>query len=313
VSAPRHATDKAPLAPGRTSSRGPTYALAPKPDLAAPGTALVGGRYVAGTSVAAARVTAVAARLRAAKPAAPPEEIAARMMDTANPRGPLLSAGAGEPSLARAQAAALVATPGVLAIPRQAAGRKFTSDAKVTVRNTGTTAVRVTPVASLPGVRVTVAPRRLALKPQGSGELTVRMTGTRPAGYLTGTLRLGVLRLPLALPVGPPPPAPLSPLRLEGEKGVRFTAGSLTRRGDAVTVAPLGDLTLEILDAKGAVVRGLTPQGGARDLLPGEYAYTLTQGVTASLDPGAYRFRATAHGPAGGPAVVRASPPFRAR
>jgi hypothetical protein len=60
-------------------------------------------------------------------------------------------------------------------------------------------------------------------------------------------------------------------------------------------------------------VRDLTPQGGARDLLPGEYAYTLTKDAAATLGPGDYRFRATAHGPAGGPAVVRTSPSFKVR
>jgi hypothetical protein len=68
-----------------------------------------------------------------------------------------------------------------------------------------------------------------------------------------------------------------------------------------------------MLDAKGAVVRELTPQGGARDLLPGEYAYTLTKDVKSILTHGSYRFRATAHGTAGGPPTVRTSPSFTPR
>jgi hypothetical protein len=273
----------------------------------------VGGRFVSGTSVAAARVAAIAARLRAAKPEAAPAEIAARLRATATPRGPALSAGAGEPSLQRAVAAAVVPSPGAVALPRQDSGHRFTATATVRVRNTGSAPARLTPSASLPGLRATVAPKAVTLKPRAEAELTITATGTMPVRFVTGALALGSLRVPLALPVGPPPPATLSPLTLQGSKGVRFTAGALTTRGDAVSVAPVGDLTLEILDAGGAAVRDLTPQGGARDLLPGEYAYTLTKDVSGALDPGRYRFRATAHGPAGGPPVVRTSPPFGIR
>ncbi|MEA2430215.1 MAG: hypothetical protein QOI19_688, partial [Thermoleophilaceae bacterium] len=55
ASAPRPRTAAGALTPATTSSRGPTYALAPKPDLTAPGTADGGsaGTVVAGTSVAA--------------------------------------------------------------------------------------------------------------------------------------------------------------------------------------------------------------------------------------------------------------------
>jgi hypothetical protein len=258
-------------------------------------------------------VAAVAARLRAAKPGATPAETAARLGETATARGPLLTAGAGEPDLARASAATVIAEPAMVAFARQNAGAAFTTTAKVTVRNTGSATASITPAATLPGARVTVAPTKLAVPPGGSQELTVTVAGTRPAGYLTGTLRIDRARMPLALPVGPPPAAILSPLRVEGGRGVRFSAGSVVARGDAVSVAPLGDLTLQILDPKGSVVRDLTPQGGARDLLPGEYAFTLTKQVRSALTAGSYRFRATAHGPAGGPPVVRTSPSFRTR
>lgn len=316
LSASEPTKDAAQPAPGRSSSRGPTYALAPKPDLVAGGTAAVDGELVAGTSVAAARVAAAAARLRAAKPAADPAEIAARLVETATPAGPALAAGAGRLDLARAAAATVVAEPRALALPRRAAGAAFASSATVTVRNAGGAPATLAPSASLPGTTASVAPARLTLAPGAARTLTVRAaaggSGRQP-GYLTGTLRIGSARARLALAVGQPPPARLSALALQGE-GVRFTAGALTRRGEAVAVAPLGDLTLRILDASGAVVRELTPHGGARDLLPGEYAYTLTSEARSALARGRrYRFRATARGPSGGGAVVRTSPPFKGR
>ena len=144
------------------------------------------------------------------------------------------------------------------------------------------------------------------------------MTGEgRPPGYLTGTLKLGSATARLALPVGPPPPAPLSDLTLveRGGRttGVRFGAGAVRPAGTAREVQPLGSLTLQVLDAGGEVVRDLTPRGGARDVLPGEYAYTLTKEAMEALEAGPFRFRATARGPAGGDEVVRTSPSFETR
>jgi hypothetical protein len=313
ISAPRPATDHSPLAPAPTSSRGPTYALSAKPDLAALGTATLGGRFVAGSSIAAARVAAVATRLRMAKPNEAPAETLARLAQTATPRGAVLAVGAGVPSLSRASADAVLATPATVALKRQDAGHAFKTSATLTLRNTGTATARLTPVATIRGVAMTVAPASLTLQPDATRTLTVTASGTRPAGFLTGTLKLGSGRVALSLPIGVPPAAVLSPLRVEAGRGVRFTAGAVSARGEAIAVAPVGDLTLEILDRRGSVVRELTPQGGARDLLPGEYAYTLTKDAAGALSGGPYRFRAIAHGTAGGPPAVRTSSSFRAR
>ena len=317
VSGPRHGTDEGKLAPGRSSSQGPTYALAPKPDLSAPGTARVGEEFLAGTSVAAARVAAAAATVRREEPRAEPAEVAARLTATATPRGPLLAAGAGEPRAEEAVAATLVAEPGLVALPRREAGEAFSARATVTVRNTGTEEAVLKPTAELPGTRVKLDPERLEVPAGGTRELEVTVTATgegRPPGYLTGRLRAGSATAILALPVGPPPPAPLDGLKVterDGKAtGVRFTAGAVRRSDGGLEVQPLGDLTLEILDEKGSVVRGLTPQGGAQNLLPGEYAYTLTKEAREAIADGTHRFRATAHGPAGGPEVVRTSAEF---
>ena len=317
VSDPRHTTSDAKLAPGRSSSQGPTYALAPKPDLAAPGTARVGEEFVAGTSVAAARVAATAAKLRRSEPSADPPEVAARLTATATERGPLLAAGAGEPDPEAAAAATVVVEPGLVALPRQDAGEPFSARATVKVRNTGGDTASVKPTAELPGTRVTLSPERLEVPPGETRDLEITAAATgegRPGGYLTGELRAGAGRAILALPVGPPPPAPLDALTVTERKGkttgVRFTAGAVHREEEGVEVQPLGDLTLEIVDADGEVVRNLTPPGGAQNLMPGEYAYTLTKEARAAIAKGSHRFRAKAHGPAGGPEVVRTSPEF---
>ena len=71
---------------------------------------------------------------------------------------------------------------------------------------------------------------------------------------------------------------------------------------------PVGNL---ILTLSGPTKRELTPPGGARDLLPGEYAYTLTDEITSQLRPGVYRFELRARGTAGGEVVAKQSRRFR--
>jgi hypothetical protein len=320
ISLPEPAEDDGPIVPGASSSQGPTYSLAPKPDLVAPGTAELAGQFAGGTSVAAARVAAAAARLRSELPDAEPAEIAARLIETAEPVGPQLATGGGAPALERARAAAVVAEPAVVAFPRQQALADFTAQATVTVRNLGAEDQSITPQASMEGTEITLSPETLELAPNATAELTISAAATgadRPPRYLTGTLKLGESTALLGLPVGPPPPAELSELTLDQRgsqtNGVRFTAGAVNPEGDAVEVLPLGDLTLEIVDSDDNVVRELTPPGGARDLLPGEYVYTLTKEAREGLGEGPYRFRATAHGPVEGPPTVRTSPEFEPR
>jgi hypothetical protein len=68
-------------------------------------------------------------------------------------------------------------------------------------------------------------------------------------------------------------------------------------------------LELELLDGD-RVVRRLTPPGGARELLPAEYGYTLEESVRRKLTKGSYRFRATARAPRQRKATVALSPAF---
>jgi hypothetical protein len=140
----------------------------------------------------------------------------------------------------------------------------------------------------------------------------------RPAETAAG-LREALLppSSPEASGTAPAPPVPLGPLRLthrDGKvAGVRFTLGAFDR-GDPLaggaSLQPAARLELALVDADGSVRRRLTPPGGARDLLPAEYAYTLPLRALAKLGEGTYRFRATARAPRSKQASTGRSPSF---
>jgi hypothetical protein len=94
--------------------------------------------------------------------------------------------------------------------------------------------------------------------------------------------------------------------------GVRFALGAVDRTDRGIAVEPIGSLRLVMIDAQGKEARELTPPGGAPDLLPGDYSYTLPDELSDELDAGDYRFRVTARGASGGSATAE-SPPFRIR
>jgi len=323
-----------------SSSGGPTYDLARKPDVAAGGTTVAplaggGAAFASGTSFAAARGAAAAALLAAARPTLDASGLRAALIAGATPlpgRSP--GAGAVAPAgvvdLRGAERAPVIATPAVLTLPAAAPGRRFEVGDTIRLRNPGRRAVTVAASAhgELPrGVRLLLAPRRLRIPAGGSGVLRVRARGRgRPAAaYLTGAIRLasgrGVTSVPYALPLAKAAPAPLGPLRLVREdgrvEGVRFSAGSVRREegGYAISVLPVGRLTLRLVpEAGGDAVRELTPSGGSRELLPGEYAYTLTGETLGELPAGAYRFVARARGPGPrGARTTRASRAFEVR
>jgi hypothetical protein len=322
LSAPRARTASGPLIPASTSSRGPTYALAPKPDIAAPGTARIGagGTVVAGTSVAAARVAAAAVAVRARNPTARPDDVAAALVGTARRNGPTLVAGAGQLQAAEAPNARVLVEPSALALPRQRAGAPFAFSREVTVTNAGSTPASIGLSALVRGADVTLSPSKLTLEPHVRERVTVTVSAAgrgNSVGFVSGRITAIGAGPPVAtvvgLPIGPPPPARIGPLTLDGDVGVRFTAGSVTERAGIRAVEPLGKLELRLVDARGRAVRELTPRGGASDLLPGEYAYTLTRSARRALAGGRYSFLARGRGPAGGPAVTRKSREFTAR
>jgi hypothetical protein len=279
---------------------------------------------VAGTSVAAARVAAAAIQLHNDRPLERPDDLIAALVTTARPAGPQLSAGAGRVDIERAQRAAVLIEPAPVGLPRQPAGTAFTVSKRLVVHNTYTATEQMTLTASVPGLQATVTPATVSLAPNGrqAVTLTVSAAGMGHApGWVSGRLTArgsGVaVSSPIGLPVGAPPPARLARLVLVSSHGrtdgVRFTAGSLTERGGVRSVEPLGNLRLQLVDAQGKVARELTPPGGAPDLLPGEYAYTLTKGALQGLGKGSYSFVARGRGPAGGPELARKSPSFTVR
>jgi hypothetical protein len=322
VSKPAARNGPQPLTPAPASSHGPSYALAPKPDIAAPGTARIGSRgtVVTGTSVAAARVAAAGAAVRARNPALRPDDVAAALIGTAERVGPTLWSGAGALQASAAPAAHILIEPAALALPRQAAGVPFAFSRKMTVVNASATSASVSLSALLRGADVNLAPSKLTLKPHAREPVTVTVSAAGRGntfgfigGRISGTGDGPPVATVIGLPIGPPPPARLGPLILVGTSGVRFTAGAVSERGGTRAVEPLGRLELQLVDRSGKVVRELTPRGGATDLLPAEYAYTLTGSARRALSGGRYSFVARGRGPAGGPVAVRKSPSFTPR
>ena len=163
--------------------------LAPKPDLAAPGTAVTaaaggGEAFVSGTSVAAARAAAAAVEAHRARPKAPPAELAAALIGSAEPLGEPLATGAGRlragavapsPASWAPPASAVppaLAEPAVVSFPRRPASAGWTAAREVEFFNP---APSQSSFASAP-TRAKEAPR-LGRCPTASGS---RATGEPP-------------------------------------------------------------------------------------------------------------------------------------
>ena len=99
-------------------------------------------------------------------------------------------------------------------------------------------------------------------------------------------------------------PIEVGPLRVSsGGRRVRFTLGSF-KRGERTAIQVAERLILDLVDADGRVLRNLTFPGGARELMPAEYAYTLPR---ASLPDGDFKFRVRAWAPRQGEPTTRTS------
>jgi hypothetical protein len=280
--------------PAEASARGPTYALTPKPDLAIGGGAATRAGAAWGTAIAAARVAGVAAALRAERPALDPEQTAAALIGSAAARGESFETGGGDPLLQAARAAPYAAEPAQLVLrPGDSTSIRLTA--------LGPRAIKAS-IHAPAGIRVTRA--------ASASRFAVSAAADARAG--SGRIELGPIAIPFTIVTAAPPAPPVGPLHLvhSGGRpdGVRFTLGRVARDHGAPTVVPVGNL---ILTLEGPGRRELTPPGGARDLLPSEYAYTLTGEVLGTLPPGRYRFVARAKGSAGGATVVRRSRSFR--
>ena len=277
--------------PAVASSTGPTYSLGAKPDLAISGGATTAAGTAWGTAIAAARVGGIAAALRSERPSLDTAEAAAALIGTAAPRGAANAAGGGDPLLQAARATPFVALP-----------------AQVALRPGRTQVIRI---ARLTRVRAPIEAKPtggLTISATGS---VVRITAAPDAKEASGRIDIGPIAIPYQVVEGAPPPPLRTPhviLSRGRPDGVRFTAGGIERGDKGTSVIPVGNLVLTL---SGPTRRQLTPPGGARDLLPGEYAYTLTDEIKAQLSPGRYRFELRARGTAGGSVVVRRSRSFK--
>ena len=166
---------------------------------------------------------------------------------------------------------------------------------RVRLANQGATAA-VLALSLVPdrGTRATLARERLTVPPGARREAEIDVAGAAgglAAGRLVVRAQDGAPLLvhPFAAATEPPAPPPLGTPRLERTggrvRGVRFTLGAFERGdplGAGTRVALCERLALTLVDAgSGRVVRRLTPPGGARELLPAEYEYTLPAGDAA--------------------------------
>ncbi len=249
------------------------------PDLAAPGSALTAVGVTGGTAVAAANVAIQAARLNRARPELTPEQLRATLIAAGQPHDlPPDRAGAG-----------VVAEPtsGVTADPPTAESGPLDP---VTVE---LNAANTTPVTLTATGGAVPTPNALTLTPGAPAAINIRLP--KP-GTTTGRLeaRNGnavVASVPwLIHPDDVEPIAVGEPKIDRGGRRVRFTLGRF-QRGPQTEVQVAEKLILDLVDGDGKPRRTLTFRGGARELMPAEYAYTLPAGTRDGLT---FRIRAWA-------------------
>ena len=187
----------------------------------------------------------------------------------------------------------------------------------------GSAATPALSVVADPQTSAALARSSLTIPAGGRREAVVEVTAAGPDGLAAGRLvvRAGdagaVLTHPFMIAIAPREPPPLGALTLQRDggrvSGVRFSLGAFERGdpldgGARITLTERVALTL-VKVADDRVVRRLTPPGGARELLPAEYAYELPAEALRALGRGRYAFRAVAGSPAGGaPATARSEP-----
>jgi hypothetical protein len=287
------------------SAQGPSAGGLPKPELAAPGTALTTGLsgkpvVAGGTAIAAARVAAAAAKLARQRPDLAPEQLKAALIAGAVPANlPVQRAGAG----ALAQPATVVADP-----PAPVSGPL--DPIRFALSVTATTTLHLATRAG-----ATVQPATVTVRPGAPAAVAVRLTkaGAVGDGRLTATANGRVVAsVPWLVRPLNVAPVPLGPLRATHGR-VRFTLGAFTRgdpQAGGTSIRLADRLVLTLIDAHGHVARTLTVPGGARGLMPAEYGYTLPADALGALPPGHYRFRAQAWAPRQRQPTTGTSAPF---
>jgi hypothetical protein len=295
------ATDAA-VSVSPNSSQGPSAGGLPKPDLAAPGTDVVagvgGGAVVAGGSaIAAARVAVVAAKLARSRPDLSPQQLRAALIAGADPANlPPDRSGAGnvrdpQPS------------PGVTSDPPTAASGAL-DPIRVELNSAASAELTLRATSG-----ATASPASLTVRPGTPSTVSVRLPqGGTTFGRLE-SLAAGkvVASTPFLVRPDTVKPVAVGALKVSGGRRVRFTLGSF-KRGEKTEIQVAERLILDLVDAKGNVRRSLTVKGGARELMPAEYAYALPR---ASLPDSSYAFRVRAWAPGQEQPTVRRSATLR--
>ena len=295
------------------SSRGLAFDGRLKPDLIAPGVALLTaepGRNAdasprfgtaSGSSAAAAVVAGTAALLVQARPWLDAVALKGLLVGAGRPLAGdgLTAQGAGLVDVGAATAAEAAAAPATLTFP-PARGGSWRATRVVTLRNLSTRTLRLAVGTPRAGpIVVAASPRRLTLGPGGRAHVfvTARLAFADGRDPVAGALRVttiggGVFRVPwLVTPARAARPlvadVELSATSFKPSDSapavVSLTAGSVSRR----ELRPLARLDLELWRGErklGVLVR-------LRDLLPGRYAFGLTgrDPNGKKLDPGRYR------------------------
>jgi subtilisin family serine protease len=309
--------------PAAFSSRGLAFDGGLKPELIAPGVALLTshpGRgadgqpaygTVSGSSAAAAVGGAAAALLAQARPELDASALKAALVGTAQPSG-LLDLGA-------ASAVEVVADPATLSLGH-AAGAGWSGTAKFVVRNLSRRRLQVNisvgRQGDVGGLAVAVSPSRVTLMPGGEQEVFVagRLAYT-PAGARAASasieLRAGggaPVRVPWTVTLGPPERGLLGNVRLSTRSFrpsdsapalLELRAGRLAQDGGVSEVLPVSHLDLELWKGKERMGR----LSRLRNLLPGRYTFGLTgRGpLGRRLRPGRYSLHLLAYPPGDDP------------
>ncbi|HWK28889.1 MAG TPA: S8 family serine peptidase [Solirubrobacter sp.] len=272
-----------------SSAQGPSAGGLPKPDLAAPGSALTvapGGKpaVAGGTAVAAARVAVLAARLSRARPELTPKQLRAALIGAGDPqRLPPDRTGAGAAREPQPEPGVTADPPTALSGPLDPVSIALNTTASIDVALRATQGATVQPDSAnlLPGTPTAVKVRLSRPGATAFGRL-VTYSGDRVVASTPWLVRPDTVA-----------PIAVGPLKVSQGRRVRFTLGAF-KRGRKTEIQVAERLVLDLVDEHGNVLRKLTAADGARELMPAEYAYTIPRDA---LPQGAYAFRVRAWAP----------------
>jgi subtilisin family serine protease len=319
------------------SSRGLAFDWRVRPDLLAPGVALMTSEpsvaadgtsaygTVNGSSAAAATVAGAAALLAQARPNLDAKALRSLLAGYARPLAEeaVTTQGTGLIDVGAGAAGELATEPTSLAFG-PAARKNWRSVQKLTVRNLSTRYLRLrvtVPQTGGAGLALVASPGRFRLRP--GGRITIRIKasfqGTPGAAPpAEGAIQIGArstmpLRVPWTIPFGRDRSPLLAGVRLSAKRFepsdttppvLSFQAGGLSAGADGAQIRPVGRLDMVLTSAYGTSLGLLVRM---RDLLPGRYAFGLTGRDPNGnrLPPGDYTLSLTAVPPDGSRATHR--------